>query len=457
MWPPLRPVNLALPALTAPSVAQAHAAEMGFVLLLPTGLYIKTGVWVVALTALALALAPPDWLRALFAPRRLWRPRAAPGLRVATSCASAVVFAALVWAGLTGPPDPLANPLPLMIWTGLWTGALFAAAVFGDFWRWLNPWTGPAALIAPGPAPFRLPHGAGRWPGVLGLIAFSAFALADPAPADPARLATVAGGYYAFTLAGCVLFGARDWLTRAEFLSMAFAAFAEVAPLSEGRIAPPGWRIAAGGVGSASAGVFALTLLAVGAFDGLNETFAWLAIIDVNPLMHPGRSAVAGETVAGLLGFTLAVPALFLAALALGRALGGPEVGRAFAPLALSVLPIAVAYHFAHYLTSFLVDGQWLLAALSDPLARGDDLLGLGRFYVTTSFFNARDTVRAILLAQVTAIVAGHVLSILIAHRIALRLTGDARRAALSQAPLALAMIGLTFLGLWLLAAPKGG
>jgi hypothetical protein len=103
------------------------------------------------------------------------------------------------------------------------------------------------------------------------------------------------------------------------------------------------------------------------------------------------------------------------------------------------------------------VNGQYALAALSDPLGRGADLLGIEPFYVTTSFLNARDSVERIWQAQAGAIVVGHLLAVLVAHRIALDLHGDRRRAALSQLPLAVLMVAYTFFGLWLLASPVAG
>ena len=124
--------------------------------------------------------------------------------------------------------------------------------------------------------------------------------------------------------------------------------------------------------------------------------------------------------------------------------------------LALAVLPIALVYHIAHYLPSFLVSIQYTIAALSDPLARGADWLGLQPFRVTTGFFNRIDTVRLIWTTQAGLVVLGHVWSVLLAHRLAMDLFGTHRRAAVGTLPLSVFMIGYTFLGLWLLAAPKG-
>ena len=66
----------------------------------------------------------------------------------------------------------------------------------------------------------------------------------------------------------------------------------------------------------------------------------------------------------------------------MGLRLARSEIGfglafRAFAP---GILPIAAGYHVAHYLTSFLVDGQHLLSVLSHGL-------GLGERAVTTGLF----------------------------------------------------------------------
>ena len=103
-----------------------------------------------------------------------------------------------------------------------------------------------------------------------------------------------------------------------------------------------------------------------------------------------------------------------------------------------------------------MVNIQYTLAAATDPLQNGRDLLGLGRFYVTTGFFNTASSVKTIWLTQATAVVLGHVVSLLLSHRIALKLWPSPRAAVLSQLPLAFFMVLYTLLGLWLLAAPRG-
>ena len=213
---------------------------------------------------------------------------------------------------------------------------------------------------------------------------------------------------------------------------------------------------------SISAAVLILTLLAVGSFDGINETFWWLALLDINPLEFPGRSAVVKQTIIGLLISVLLLVLIFAFCIGLGVSTANNKgvqqvtFSRAFIFLSCSVLPIGVAYHFAHYLTAFMVNVQYAVAAATDPLQQGHDLLGLGKFYVTTGFFNSHDSVHIIWLTQATAVVFGHILSVLMAHIIAEKLWKNSRQVILSQLPISIFMVLYTLLGLWLLAAPRG-
>ena len=442
----------------APGAASAHVSEQGFVLLLPTGAWSAAGVAVVVLTVLTLAFLPARMVRRAFAPRAL-RAREARGLRIAVSLTSTVALGALVLIGLDGPRNPLSNLMPLSLWTVFWIGLVTLAGFAGDLWRWINPWTGLFYLVGPDRPFLRLSERLGVWPAVAIMIAFFAFLLADIAPDDPARLAYLIGGYWAFTLIALVLFG-EAWMWQGEAASVLFAQFGDLSALrlkGQAGFGAPGWRLLQRPA-SLSAGVFALALLGAGSFDGLNETFWWLARIGVNPLEFPGRSAIVAPTLIGLFGAILLLIAVFALVVWLGLAMVRAErrFAEAFAVLALSLLPIAFGYHIAHYLTAFLVGAQYVIAALSDPWATGADLLGIAPFYVTTGFFNHMDSVRVIWLAQAGAVVVGHVWSVLLAHRMALGLFPEGRKAALATAPLSCFMIGYTFLGLWLLAAPRG-
>jgi len=455
---------LALSCTWAPGMVSAHASEQGFVLLLPTDIYMIAGTTCVAATVVLLAILPETVLAALFRPRSLIRWPRLKNLTVLTSGLSFLFLAALVWAGLNGSRDPFENPLPLTIWTVWWIALVTVQGLFGDIWRWVNPWTGPVWVVrrtlVSRPL-LHLPPRLGYGGAILTYLGFVAVLLADPAPSDPARLAGYVAGYWAFTCVAMIVFGQR-WVLRGEGFTMLMRNYATLALFGRVRrrlrVGLFGWQALRRRPPRFGAAVFMLLMLGSGSFDGLNETFWWLDLLGLNPLEFPGRSAVIGPNVIGLIVANAALIAAYGLAIWLGLRLiaSGVPTGQAFCLFAPSILPIALGYHIAHYFSSFLVESQYVLAVINDPLDRGADLLGLGRFYVTTGFFNTHDSARTIWLTQAGAVVLGHILAILMAHAIAVRQFGSNRRAAASQAPLAVFMVLYTFFGLWLLASPRG-
>jgi len=425
----------------------------------------------VATSFLLLALVRADAVRRLFA----WRlvicgmPRIS---RLWTSATAFLLLALFLAVGRFGSRDPLENLLPLAVWTLWWGAFTVLQAVLGDVWSAFNPWRAPARLLRellPASARDRpllaYPSRLGYAPAILGFFAFAWFELVDPAPDDPARLALAVVTYSCLTLAGMLLFGDEAWLARAECFSVFFRFVASIAPLgtdpSRTRLvlACPGARLLAheplppGGV------LFVLLTLAAVSFDGFGKTFWWLGLGGINPLEYPGRTALMARNSLGLAGFWAALVLLYVSASALGRRLARDDatLGAVLGGFVLSILPISIGYHFAHYLTAFLVNGQYALLALSDPLERGWDLLGLGHPEVTTSFLSNLASVSVIWRVQAGAVVLVHILAVLIAHAAALRRHEDVRAAMATELPLALFMIGYTCFGLWLLAAPSAG
>ncbi|MFC3326885.1 hypothetical protein [Mesorhizobium cantuariense] len=459
---------LAALCLASPTSVFAHASDRGHVLLLPTGYYLVGGAFAVAVSFLVLALLPADWLDRFWRRRQSWF-ALGDGARTAISLISFAGFAILIAAGLFGSRDPLSNPLPLVVWTLLWAGVTLLQGVFGDLWSWLNPWVGPWRLAsrllgASNEGRWRLPRWIGCWPAVILFFAFAWFELIDPAPDDPARLALAAGLYWLLTFLAMLAFGYRNWSRSGEFLTVFFsmvARFAIVERNEHGRLALcwPGAKLLAAEPLPTSGIAFLLLALSSVSFDGLSKTFFWFGLFGINPLEFPGRTAVIGSGTLGLVLTFVLLAGVFLLAVWAGQRLAGSDhtLGQAAGLLVWSIVPIALAYHVAHYLTALLVDGQYALAALSDPFALGWNLFGTADMQIETGIVAGADSAWWLWNVQAGAIILGHVLAVLVAHGFTWRLHPQPSRAALSQFPLTLLMIAYTVFGLWLLATPTAG
>ena len=490
--------------LAAASPAFGHAGERGFILLLPTELFQAAGTAAVAVSFLVVILFRGAALRRAIQSAR-WRLFPVPRWAVrrvawripGSNAAASAVLLVLIAAGLAGSRDPLANPLPLAVWTLLWVGLTFAHAVFGNVWPHLDPWTALARPVRrvvfggrsgddaggvpsrPGSSGWRTtghprsgddaggllpwPAALGDWPAVVLLLLFAWFELVFPAPRDPAILAFAVAGYSLFTVAGMVLFGDAVWSRRVEIFSRFFWIVSWLAPLCTveegGRrrlvLTYPGARLPEVGALSAGNVVFVVVALATVSFDGLSRTFWWLDLAGENPLEHPGRTALVGRNTLGLVGAAAALLAAFAATAAAGAWWSGARPAPALRRFVVSIVPIAFGYHFAHYLPSFLVDAQYALKALSDPLALGWNLLGARDLHVTASFLTHHASVEIIWYAQAGAIVAAHVVAVVALHALAGEGSRPGRLAPiLGELPLTVLMIGYTLFGLWLLSTP---
>ncbi|WP_337918531.1 hypothetical protein [Pseudaminobacter soli (ex Zhang et al. 2022)] len=454
-------------ALLFPTQALAHASDRGHILLLPTGHYLVGGAAAVAISFLALAVLPRRALGPLAA-RRLPLVMLPSSLPFWTNLASFAFLCVLIAAGIFGSRDPLSNPLPLAIWTMLWVGLTLIVGVFGNFWSWIDPWYAPVRMAR---RLFSKPHLAypkalGYWPAVVLFAGFAWFELIDIAPDDPYRLAIAVASYWLLTF-GCMLaFGYEPWSRQAEFLSVFFRMISRLGIIETARDASGRLRLALCAPAAKlwreeplplSGAVFLLAALGSVSFDGFSKTFAWLGLIGVNPLEYPGRSAVQGANTVGLLLFCAGLIALFLAAVSLGARVGKQFDRRVAAGrLVWSIVPIALAYHFSHYLTAFLVNAQYFVVALSDPFGLGWDLFGTAHMLVSAGITMGSESAWVIWNLQAFAIIAGHVLALVIAH--ALAAEPDAPpRTVWAELPLTLLMIGYTVFGLWLLSTPTAG
>jgi hypothetical protein len=453
-----------------PEVTFAHGSEASIVLLLPTGYYLLGAALAVAASFVLLVFLP-EHLSSRLAAMRLSLARIPVLPHAATSLVSFAILLFLVLAGIYGTRDPVENPLPLVIWMVWWVCFTLLQGLVGPLWPHLNPWTGPLALIRKaiglGIKPLlRLPRNAGYLIAVLQFALFAWFELIDLAPSDPGRLAIAVSLYWLFNFVGAILCGEEAWFERAEPFSIFFGLIGRLSPLDrkpvdeshiELGLVWPGRSLLDRSALPLIAVLFVLLTLSTVGFDGFSRTFLWLSAIGINPLEFPGRSAVVISGTLGMLGMFAVQSTLFFGAVAVGAAIAGRgDLWRdAAGRLIYSIVPIALAFQAAHYLTTVLVDGQNVLIALSDPFALGWNLFGSAHWHTTTSFLNTLDGVSLIFNSETAIITLGHVVGIVMAHLIALKVFGNSRSAVVSQIPLAVLMVAYTAFGLWLLSTPR--
>src|SRR5499426_4914767 len=102
---------------------------------------------------------------------------------------------------------------------------------------------------------------------------------------------------------------------------------------------------------------------------------------------------------------------------------GSPlELGRHFA---LTLVPIAIGYHVAHYLTFLLIQGQYIIPLVSDPFGFGWNLFGTAGYRVDIAVVDARFA----WVTAVAAILIGHIAAVYLAHVKAMQVL-DTRRMA---------------------------
>ena len=417
-------------------------------------------------------------------------------IRLAARLVSVGLLGLVLAAGLVGDQSPTRNLAPTFIWVAWWVGFAYLSALVGNLWAVINPW---AALFAWGetllghrPPRRRYPAGLGVWPAVALFLAFAWIELIYTGRSIPARLGHLIVAYSALTWTGMAFFGRLNWLRHADPFATAFGVLARFAPTEvrvtdreacrrcevacaprDGacldcgacfeRAAPARreWNLRSFGAGLLNTGdvspsmvAFVLVLLSTVTFDGFTATPAW-ASVEGRLYAALGALGDARLTFIGTLGL-IAFPLLFgLVYVGFARwmawmgddQLTTSTVARLFV---LSLVPIAIAYHLAHYFTYLLIQGQLLIRLASDPFGFGWDLFGTARYRPDIGIVGAR----AVWYTAVVAIVAGHVIAVYVAHVVALRVYRDRRAALRSQLPMLVLMVGYTVVSLWIIAQP---
>ena len=429
-----------------PSTAIAHGIGGRLDLPVPLQYFVVGAAAVLVLSFVALALLWPE-------PRLQDGPRyQGPGRRIRTRPVLATfgLISLLLVVGQIIPNilgitrDPTRPTIaPVLVWVVFWLVVPFVSSLIGSWYTDLNPWRTIASRTD-----IDRPHvleRLGVLPAVIVFVAFTWLELVSPDSGDPFTLGIAALAYTVFLVTAMAFVGRDAGLASFDAFTPYNRLFSAISPVGrnpEGKLIWRGWLRALTVIPEwPGLWVFVVAMIGTVSYDGASGT-GWFDNITFGLLDSTGGQTlllVLSVVVVGL-GYWLAS---FLAAKLADGQIRATQVAQRFAH---TLVPIALAYAVAHYFTLIIFEGQQLIAALSDPFGLGWDLFGTAdrkvNFFITTS--------EPIWYFQVASIVGGHVLGVTLAHDRALADFG--RDAVRSQYAMLLLMVGLTTLGLTILA-----
>ena len=426
-----------------------------------------------------------------------------PLLVVPVRLVAVALFLLIVATALFGTERPVENLAPTMVWVIWWVGMGYIVALLGNLWALINPWkaifeVGARLMGDDGggagreTAMFRYPEKLDVWPALLLFLVFAWLENVYTDGAQPLKLGILVLLYTTITLGGMVAFGKHTWLRHGEAFSVLFGFFsrfsltevrvsdtsvcrgcdAECALAVEGcvdcyqcfeaasresrelNLRPFAVGLAHPSRVSAATAVFVILALATVTFDGLTATPGW---VDFQTAVYrtaslAGANAVTVIDTAGLVLLPVVFLSVFLVfSWAIRQLSGEPvpvsDVVRGFV---FSLVPIALAYNLAHFLSLLLIQGQLIVPLVSDPFGLDWDLFGTADYGINIGVINAKFA----WYISVAAIVTAHIISIYIAHVIALRRVPDHLMALRGQYPMMMLMVLYTATSLWIIAQP---
>src|SRR5215217_959914 len=412
-----------------PAQAFAHGLGQSQNLPLPFWLYLFAAAAVVLISFVQISVLVDERHALPIYPRRdLFRIEplravlASKPLLFSARLFSVALFLLVILSGLFGVQAPSANFAPTFVWIIWWVGLSFFTAFMGNIWPLVSPWKvifewaeGLARRLGAQKglsldAPY--PESWGVWPALALFAVFVWIENVFEGSAIPVYIALFAILYSVFTWSNMVLFGKETWLKKGEAFSVYFGILGRFAPTEvwatdpevckrctafcydgEGgcvncyecftraeaedrklNLRPPAVGLSFAERVTPDRLVFVVFLLASVTYDSLLGTPPWAELERLTDLPQA----------LGIVVVPLMFLATYLGFVKLSQLLseGHISFGRLAAAYVYSLVPIAIAYLAAHYYTLFFIQGQAIIALLSDPFGWGWDLFGTADYEI---------------------------------------------------------------------------
>ncbi len=377
---------------------------------------------------------------------------------------SLTLFIIITLAGLFASQQPTNNLATIYVWVIQLLGITYLISIFGNFWNLINPWKNLLDLIET--VKGEPIASSGEYPEFLGYAPATIFyfffiwleLLSNGLAQSPRFLSEIILFYSLITISGAVLFGRDMWFKYAEFWSVIYRLLSR-ASIFEARRQKIYLRFPFSGLLKAKRVdfgllLFTLLILSSTAFDGFRATIEYLKLQAVFINILGPLPQTTEQILDSLLLFTfwIGFVAVYLVAIYLMKFLTKTRFafGQLASDFTLSLLPIAMVYNIAHYFTLLLIQGQSIIPLISDPFNLGWNLFGTSDYVINPGIISAK----TVWNTQVGLIIFGHVVAVLVAHIISVRVFDNHKKAVWSQVPMLILMVGYTLFGLWILSQP---
>lgn len=402
-------------------------------------------------------------------------PKSLSAMRVAAIGSVALTLV----AGFIGGPDPGQNIAIALFWVVFLQGLAYSTLLFGDIYSVVNPWKFIIERLEALGLDFSkprisIPVASAGWLSFATYVALIWIELfTSPAPFNVAMILTV---YSALTITGVAILGKSVWFAHCDFPERFFSSIGRLAPIAyEPNTNQSGWLVKiryplAGGLADhpkyVAGIVFILFMMSSTTYDTIHQTDWWIKLFWNNALsvaphlrwIHLGNQDTLVQWFdiyrkIGLLAFSAVYLLIYIVFIKATRILTKTDNTTRELSLrfSLSLIPIAMAYNFAHYLTMFSIEIANFACVAVDPFDLEWTTMNIDNCPTTMPF--GMDFIWHL---EVFVLLAGHVGGVYLSHVEAIRLFSSPRQMVLGQLPLFMLMIVYTVFGLWTLSLPLG-
>ena len=343
-----------------------------------------------------------------------------------------IILTLLIFPGLVGNEGAKTSITPLILWVFLWIGIPVLGLIFGDIYAKFNP-------LAIFPSNEKRPSTV--WFASVLFLGLTWFELVWRKPGNPTHIGIVFIVLLLVTTVARIFFGKAS--IEVDPLHLLHHLYAKLRFTASRPIYKNMLENIANLSSFKGMEYFILLMIGTVTYDGLRGTTFWYNLFGSSTL------EISFSTLA-FLSVNIIIISSYRFACWFALKVSGEkkELNEISLLFAHTMLPIAFAYHVTHYLSLLLYESQTILYRLNDPYGIGWNLFGVEE--ISVNYFL---TPVALWGIQVFVTLAGHMLSVVLAHDLAIKLFGH-QQSDKTQYIFLLITVGLTLQALFVLSVP---